>query len=803
MMSLKCILSAALLVVGLAAFSAENSKAGTGVLAGEIANVLRDKKFSASVVAGKPAAAVEQLKLLNNKDAQATALLGVCYKEGFGVSVSLPLARAQFLAAAKMGSDIGQFWGGFFLLKGIGGAADVPKAVDLLESSALQGVSNAMLLLAHVYLEGYSKNGQQIIREDHPLAFRYLRRAAAGGNKAAAMVMGDWFLRGGMIKNDPVQAREWFVIASNHPYSAAAVAEIDYENGKDADVKAEAWKTLQTLVAKGNARAQTYVAFVYFKKDDFARAAALVQSAVKQAYPPAFTLQALISKVQGKKEWVDQMVRAAEQGDPEALAHAGFELAMRKNASSGKGVDMLKRAARRGVVNGQVKMGRLCLMGLGQIVKKDETQAFHYFKAGADKGSVEGKYYLAICYRDGLGCRPNFKNAAQYAFEAAQSGDSYAQTLYATFLRDGIGVERDAVSAMAYLEKAVKQDNEYAKDLLADLLRKGSNIENKAVEGGLALVKKSMADGNAASAYAMGVIYTKGEKVRRDYGEGRKHLERAVALKYADAYAALAEYYLNGWGVSRDYKKANQLLAQGRKARSSEAILLEGRCKLDGIGVAKNERMALVDFRQAAAMGNSKGYFWQGFCYAKGRGVAANEKSAFIHFENAARLGDKDSMLMLALFYRDGIGCTQNDKACRRYLEKAGQLGNGDAWYELGLMYANGTGIEKDLKKAVECFRNAAELRSHYGIYELACCYKNGRGVAKDLSKAAALYLIAAKAGNRYAQFMIGRCYEGGIGVPQNNDEALKWYGKARNAGFSYAGDRIKEVNENKKKIIL
>lgn len=802
-MSLKCILSAVLLVVGVAAFSAENTKTGTGLLAGEIANVLRDKKFPASVVAGKPAAAVEQLRLLNNKDAQATALLGVCYKEGFGVKASLPFARNQFLAAAKMGSAVGQFWSGFFLLKGIGGAQDVPKAVDLLESSALQGISNAMFLLAHVYLEGYSKNGQQIIREDHPLALRYLRRAAAGGNKAAAMVLGDWFLRGGMIKNDPVQAREWFVIASPHLYSSAAIAEIDYENGKDAEVKAEAWKKLQTLTAKGDARAQTYVASVYFKKDDFPRAATLVQSAMKQNYPPAFTLQAMISKAQGKKEWADQMVRAAEKGDPEALAHAGFELAMRKNAASGKGVDMLKRAARRGVVNGQVKMGRLCLTGLGRIVAKDETQAFHYFKAGSDKGSVEAKYYLAICYRDGLGCRPNFRNAAQYALEAARSGDSYAQTLYATFLRDGIGVERDTTGAVNYLEKAVKQDNKYAKDLLADLMRKAGDIENKAVDGGLALVRKGVADGNAASAFTMGVIYTRGDKIKRDYVQGRKHLERAVSLKYADAYAALAEYYLNGWGVRRDYKKAGQLLAQGRKARSSEAILLEGRCKLDGIGVSRNERAALLDFRQAAAMGNSKGSFWQGFCYAKGRGVAVNEKTAFRHFENGALSGDSDSMLMLALFYRDGIGCSRNDEKSIKFLEKAGRIGNGDAQYELGLMYANGVGVKKDLKKAVEYFRSAANLGSHYGVYELACCYKNGRGVAKDLAKSAALYRIAAEAGNRYAQFMIGRCYEGGIGVPQNNDEALKWYEKARKSGFSYASDRMQTVRENKKKIIL
>ena len=147
------------------------------------------------------------------------------------------------------------------------------------------------------------------------------------------------------------------------------------------------------------------------------------------------------------------MLKAAAAGDPEALALAGAQLAAGRGSISAKGVEMLERAARRGVPAGLVKMGRIYLQG--RLVPRDEFQAFDLFKKAAEKGNVESKYFLSLCYRDGLGCRANHAQAAQLAFEAAEAGDSYAQTLYATYLRDGIGVSRDSNRAVQYLQKAV------------------------------------------------------------------------------------------------------------------------------------------------------------------------------------------------------------------------------------------------------------------------------------------------------------------------------------------------------------
>ena len=801
MMSLKHILSALVCMLALTVLGAGADKAAVQILAGEIAGCLKMKSFDAAAVAAKPAAAFDQLNKLNGKDGRATALSGICMKEGFGTPVSLPGARSRFLAAAKLGDPLGQFWGGFFLIRGIGGAADVQQGVDLLESSAVQGISNAMLVLAHVYLEGYSKNGRLILAEDHPLALRYLRRAAAGGNKEAAMALGDWFFKGGMVKNDPAQAREWFKLAAGLPYSAAAVAEVDYETAAKED-QADALAELKALAAAGNARARVYVGKLLLKQGDAAGATALCEAAMKQNYPPAFTLRGIIAKTAGQRNWIDYMLRGARMGDPEAMAAAGFHQATTARGKlSSEGLDMLERSSRRGVMEGQAKMGRIYLQG--RLVPKDEIRAFQLFRSASEKGSTEGKYYLSLCYRNGIGCRVNYENAAQLAMEAAATNDSYAQTLYATYLRDGIGVARNTPAAMSYLEKAAKQGNRHAKELLSDLISKANDIQADSITSGLELVQQSAVDGDVVSAYSLGRMYTDGAKIRRDYALGRKNLELAAKRKYSPAFAALADYYINGWGVKKDIPKALQLLAEGRKLRNGDAVVKQGICKLQGIGVRKDVSAALRDFRQGAQWGSSDGELWLGLCYARGTGVPANAVTAYSHYRRAALMGNSSGLLMLALCYKDGVGVAVNGPAALTYMKKAAEQGNSNAYYELGLLYANGVLVKKDLDAAVKYFKQSAEAGNSYGIYELACCYESGRGVTRDLSKAASLYRISAAAGNRYAQFMIGRCYEGGIGVLQDKYEAVKWYKKAAQGGFKYAAERAKKLQNELENLVL
>lgn len=801
-MNLKCTLSAVLFAAAAVCFASAPATVVSGALAAEISAVLQMKEHTPGSVAAAPAAALRQLKLLVGKDARATALYGICLKEGFGVTRSLPEARKYFLQAAAMGDAVGQFWAGYFLLRGDGGKADVPKAVDLLESSAVQGISDAMLLLSRIYLEGYSRNGRQIIRDDHPLALRYLRRAAAGGNKNAAMMIGDWFLKGGVVKPDPVQAKEWFTAAAGVRFADAAAAEADYIMAADKEKKTEAWLKLAAMADSGNARAAVFVGRAFMKQNDLKSAARFSAAALKSGYPPAYTFAAELAKSNGDRNWTALMRKGAELGDPEAMAAAGFQMATaRGSRETAAGLDMLERASRRGIVDGRVKMARIYLQG--RLVPKDDVRAYENFKYGVERGNIEAKYYYALCLRNGWGCTADHRTAAVAAREAADAGDSYAQLLYGTFLRDGIGMEANTALALKYFEKSAQQGNIHAKGLLSDLISKAKDISPETAGTGVGLVQQAANDGDAVSAFSLGNMYTEGRQLPRDYKLGKKNLELAVSKQYLPAYAKLADYYLNGWGVPKNYKKAHELLNAGQKLRSGDAVYRLGICKLNGIGVQKDIAGAIRYFRQASLLGCADGELWLGIASSKGIGMPVNEKTAYNHYRKAMLMGSDNAMFLLALCYKDGLGVARNPEIAFDYFRKAAKAGNSGAMYELGLMYANGAKGQKDPAEAVKWYRKAAEAGNSYGIYELACCYESGRGVTKDLKRAASLFQIAASAGNCYAQFMLARCYEGGIGVPQDKYEAIKWYRKAAAGGFKYAGTKAENLRKELESVVL
>ena len=109
---------------------------------------------------------------------------------------------------------------------------------------------------------------------------------------------------------------------------------------------------------------------------------------------------------------------------------------------------------------------------------------------------------------------------------------------------------------------------------------------------------------------------------------------------------------------------------------------------------------------------------------------------------------------------------------------------------------------EEARKKAEEEAEAEAKRKAEIKkIVDLAEDYYRGlNGKSKDNEKAVANYLIAAEAGNAYSQYVLGWCYEKGQGVKQSTQEAEKWYRKADAQGESKATERLKILEEEKRK---
>jgi len=94
---------------------------------------------------------------------------------------------------------------------------------------------------------------------------------------------------------------------------------------------------------------------------------------------------------------------------------------------------------------------------------------------------LQGKFYLAICYGQGIGCTPDYEKALFYYHEAAAQGHKEAQNNLAYFYKTGLGVEKNLVEAMKWYQKSAEQGYVVAKYNLACLYEKKMNDINKLI----------------------------------------------------------------------------------------------------------------------------------------------------------------------------------------------------------------------------------------------------------------------------------------------------------------------------------
>ena len=129
---------------------------------------------------------------------------------------SFLLRRSAETAAEKMPFDVESVLVYSTVLQnGIGGAADMKKAVRLLHS--IENASpEAMARLADVYEYGLS------VHADPAKALEYCRRAAVNGSPRAIHAMGVRYLEANMVEHSPEKARKLFEQAWKAEYPAGA-----------------------------------------------------------------------------------------------------------------------------------------------------------------------------------------------------------------------------------------------------------------------------------------------------------------------------------------------------------------------------------------------------------------------------------------------------------------------------------------------------------------------------------------------------------------------------------------------------
>jgi len=84
----------------------------------------------------------------------------------------------------------------------------------------------------------------------------------------------------------------------------------------------------------------------------------------------------------------------------------------------------------------------------------NHLKAVEYYSKAADQDEPHAQAMLSLCYREGIGVRPDDKQAFAWCLRAANQG--YTRTKYWLGLhyRDGLGIQKDLAEARRWLGEA-------------------------------------------------------------------------------------------------------------------------------------------------------------------------------------------------------------------------------------------------------------------------------------------------------------------------------------------------------------
>ncbi|MFT5465919.1 MAG: TPR repeat protein [Verrucomicrobiales bacterium] len=194
----------------------------------------------------------------------------------------------------------------------------------------------------------------------------------------------------------------------------------------------------------------------------------LVQIAALEKHRGAVSLLASRADRNDSPTSVAWNQRAAELGDPDAMARLGI------------------------------------YYSIGKHVEPDGSEAFKWFDEAAGQGQVEALYYLGECYYFGKGVEADPQKAANLLRRAHESGEGRATGMLANLYSMGHGVDQNAETALGLYEEAISRGEIGAYGNLGVLYMQGRGVERNPTKA-FSLFKKGAEGGeiNAMTFFAL------------------------------------------------------------------------------------------------------------------------------------------------------------------------------------------------------------------------------------------------------------------------------------------------------------
>jgi TPR repeat protein len=192
-----------------------------------------------------------------------------------------------------------------------------------------------------------------------------------------------------------------------------------------------------------------------------------------------------------------------------------------------------KKAAEKGNIDAQVKLGDMYSSGVG--VAKNKAEAVKWYKKATEKGNAKAQYNLGRMYKG-----ENNAESLKWYIKAAEQGYAEAQSTLIEMYEEGDGVKQDYREAFKWRKKFAETSNDvHLHRRLGEVYYYGDSEWGVAQDYTEALkwFKKAADDGyrNEESAQSvdqaicyLGIMYEKGQGVAKNNAEAVKWYKKVV-----------------------------------------------------------------------------------------------------------------------------------------------------------------------------------------------------------------------------------------------------------------------------------
>ncbi|MDR2354473.1 MAG: hypothetical protein LBF22_15210 [Deltaproteobacteria bacterium] len=421
-------------------------------------------------------------------------------------------------------------------------------------------------------------------------------------------------------------------------------------------------------------------------------------------------------------------------------------------------------------------------------------EAAKWFEKAADQGNVLGQVAISLLLFAGRGITKNYPEAISYTLKAVDQGNSDALNYLATAFYYGYGVPQDKYAARhLFLKEANDKDNLFAQFSLGRWVLFGDDIFPPNHWEAVEYFKKTAEKGMDLADFYLGFCYAQGAGVSQNPQLAVAGFEKpSLVLKYLpDLYLGVA--HIIGFGVPKDIEKGSQCLIKSADQNSQRALLFMVTLSLLGLIQFKTSH-ALVKKVQLLAEAGDDLFQYCLAMWSLNEFLNLTPMAAGTWVQKAADLGNVYAINFLGLMFANGIGFPVNYAIAADHFREAAEKGHADAQFNLSVMYFDGLGVKQNPKEGILWLQKAANLGQLNAQYLLGTFYLAGVVVPKVPLLGVSWLQKAANLEQINAQSLLGVLYAEGKVVPKDLNEAIKWLEKAAERGDTKIKEMLKTL---------